>query len=278
MSDRDPDPDRLRLLSQLMRKTIAGSADGGRKVVDVGSFAAAVHETDDMVWVSYALPKPEATEQEFDPAHVAELQKLFADHGRVLRFEFFEPLHPWLAGRLAACGLKLQGAMPLMLCGPNDLRPVEADGVEVRPLSADDPDLLVSQFLVAAKLCFGEPPAATPQEVEATRQNLREHVYRSAYAIVDEAIAGVGSLSVANDELVGIGTLPGFRRRGVAATVSSRLLADHFAGGATLAWLSAGDEAAHATYRKIGFHPVGMQLNYIEGTWDGRTRAGMPPA
>jgi predicted GNAT family acetyltransferase len=168
--------------------------------------------------------------------------------------------------------------MPLMVCGPADLRPVEAAGIEVRPLTADDSDLVLSQFLVAAKLCFNEPPAATPQEVESTRQNLRANVYRSAYATVDGTMAGVGSLSAANDELVGIGTLPGFRRRGVATAVSSRLLADHFAGGATLAWLSAGDEAAHATYRKIGFHPVGMQLNYIDGGWDGRTRAGMPPA
>lgn len=273
----DPDPGRLDLLARLMHKTIAGSGGAGRTTADVGMFVGAVHDADDLVWLSYALPKPDATPDRFDPADVAALQKLFAGRGRVLRFEFFEPLHPWLAARLAGCGLKLQGAMPMMVCGPADLRPVAAAGVEVRPLAADDSDLLLSSFLVTAKLCFGEPPAATPQEVEATRQNLRDGVYRSAYATVDGAMAGVGSVSAANDELVGIGTLPGYRRRGVAATVSSRLVADHFAAGASLAWLSAGDGAAHATYRKIGFQPVGMQLNYIEGTWDGRTRAGMAP-
>lgn len=272
------DQDRLELLARLTRKTIAGSADVGRRVVDVGVFAAAVHEVDDLVWVSYALPKPEATEEQFDPRQVADLRALFASGGRVLRFEFFEPLHPWLAGRLERCGLKLQGAMPLMVCGPGDVRPVESAGIEVRPLGPDDPDVLISQFLGTAKLCFGEPPAATPQEVKATRQNLRTGAYRSPYATAGERMAGVGSLSSANDELVGIGTLPGMRRRGVATAVSGRLLSDHFAGGAALAWLSAGDEVAQATYRKIGFHPVGMQLNYIEGTWDGRTRAGMAPA
>jgi hypothetical protein len=31
-----------------------------------------------------------------------------------------------------------------------------------------------------------------------------------------------------------------------------------------MTWLSAGDEAAEAVYRKIGFRTVGVQSNYID--------------
>jgi ribosomal protein S18 acetylase RimI-like enzyme len=258
------DSQQTELLSLLMRKTIAGSAAGGRRVVDVGPFVAAIHETDPMIWLSYALPWPGRSPEQFSRAHIVELRRLFRDAGRTLRFEYFEPLHPWLGAFLAQNDLQLQGAQPLMLCPPSDLLPVRADEVEVHDLVASDSDETISQFMIVAKLCFGEPPSVSPQDIESTRQNLRSRVYRSAYAKVRGVMAGVGSLSLANDELVGIGTLAPFRRRGVASTISSRLLEEHFRAGAPMAWLSAGDDAARATYQSIGFQTVGMQLNYID--------------
>ncbi|QOV88630.1 GNAT family N-acetyltransferase [Humisphaera borealis] len=266
-----------------MRKTIDGSARSGRRVVSVGPFAAALHETDDLIWLSYALPWPGAARERFSRQDLVELRRLFREAGRVLRFEFFEPLHPWLAALLAQNDFKLQAAQPLMLCGPDDLRPDRlrlrpADGeeVEVCDLSPDDSSDLIGQFMVVSKLCFNEPPYVTPQELQTTRENLLNGTYRSAYAKVRGVVAGVGSISPANDELVGIGTLAPFRRQGVACAVSSHLLASRFQAGSPLAWLSAGDEAAKLLYQKIGFRMVGMQLNYIDDSWDGRTRASVP--
>ncbi len=260
------DSQQTELLSLLMRKTIAGSSAGGRRVVDVGPFVAAIHETDPLIWLSYALPWPGRSPEQFSRSHIVELRRLFREAGRTLRFEYFEPLHPWLGSFLSQNELQLQAAQPLMLCSPSDLRPAHAGEVEVCDLMASDSDETLSQFMIVAKLCFGEPPSVLPQEVETTRQNLRSGVYRSAYATVRGVMAGVGSISPANDELVGIGTLAPFRRRGVASTISSHLVSKHFQTGAPMAWLSAGDDAARATYQSIGFQTVGMQLNYIDGT------------
>lgn len=78
---------------------------------------------------------------------------------------------------------------------------------------------------------------------------------------------GVGTFCTGNSELAGVGTLPAFHRRGIAAAVSSALLAEHFAGGGR-AWLSAAGEVARALHAKIGFQDAGVQLNYTLG---GRT-------
>ncbi len=77
--------------------------------------------------------------------------------------------------------------------------------------------------------------------------------------------AGIASLSPidAVAELTGVATHPQFRRRGVAATLSSLLLRTHFARGGTMVWLSAGDAVAQATYHKLGFHQIDTRLNYL---------------
>jgi ribosomal protein S18 acetylase RimI-like enzyme len=67
-------------------------------------------------------------------------------------------------------------------------------------------------------------------------------------------------------ELVGVATLPALRRRGVAATLCSFLIEDHFEEGGDVVWLSAGDAVAQATYERIGFRLVDSRLNYIDTT------------
>lgn len=270
------DSDHIELLKHLMARTIDGSATADRRIVDAGPFVGVIHETDDLVWLSYALPWPNAKPEQFSRSHLVTLQKAFREANRVLRFEFFEPVQPWLAGFLATNGLKLQGAQPLMLCGPDNFRPHQTRDVQVRDLTEEASDETLAQFSIVAKLCFGEPPSVEQDEIYRARENLRRQTYRSAYATVRGVMAGIGSISPANDELVGIGTLAPFRRQGVAASISSHLIERQFDAGSPMAWLSAADEAAKAVYQKIGFQMVGMQLNYIEADWDGRTHATTP--
>ena len=60
------------------------------------------------------------------------------------------------------------------------------------------------------------------------------------------APAGAGALTPngSTAELVGIATLPEFRRRGVASAVSSYLVDRYFRQGGEIAWLSAEDQIA----------------------------------
>lgn len=251
----------------LLSRIAAGNADvlrAGDQTVRVGPFLSTFHPRSNMIWINYATPL-----EPVPPGEVASLvealRQEFRRRSRTLRFEFLEAMHPELGAALERAGLVLQSRSPLMVCGPGTLRRVAAQGVKVVSLRADDDDTVFAQFLQAARRAFGtDDQPVTAEDIAEQRASLAGGRYQSATAFLDDQLAGVGTMTVGSDELVGIGTLPGFRRRGVAATVSSFLVARHFDEGAEAVWLSAGDAAATALYEKIGFVHAGCQLNYIE--------------
>jgi GNAT superfamily N-acetyltransferase len=59
-----------------------------------------------------------------------------------------------------------------------------------------------------------------------------------------------------------VSTIPTRRRRGVAAALVSFLLAEHFAGGGTLAWAATHDPAAHGLLQSLGFDDAGIRVSY----------------
>jgi len=58
-------------------------------------------------------------------------------------------------------------------------------------------------------------------------------------------------------EIVGVGVLPAFRRRGLGAAVTSLLVRDAQRRGAGLIFLSAGGDAVARVYERLGFERVG---------------------
>jgi ribosomal protein S18 acetylase RimI-like enzyme len=58
-------------------------------------------------------------------------------------------------------------------------------------------------------------------------------------------------------EIVGVATLPAFRRRGLGAALTAALVADARARGAELVFLSAGDDRIARVYERVGFSRVG---------------------
>ena len=58
-------------------------------------------------------------------------------------------------------------------------------------------------------------------------------------------------------EIVGVGTLPSARRRGLAAAVTALLAADARDRGVTLACLSAADDEVARMYERLGFRRIG---------------------
>ena len=64
--------------------------------------------------------------------------------------------------------------------------------------------------------------------------------------------------------LAGVAVLDGARKRGIAATLSSWLLARGFAAGAGLAHLQADTESAARVYRRLGFADAGALDVYAD--------------
>ena len=58
-------------------------------------------------------------------------------------------------------------------------------------------------------------------------------------------------------EITGVATLPGYRRRGLAAAVTSALVRDARREGVRTIFLSADDDVVACVYARIGFRIVG---------------------
>jgi predicted GNAT family acetyltransferase len=61
-------------------------------------------------------------------------------------------------------------------------------------------------------------------------------------------------------EIVGVGTLPAARRRGLAGAVTAALVADARSRGAATVFLSAGDDDVARVYARLGFRRIGTAL------------------
>ena len=258
------DDSALALARRLEQSVSMGPPPDGGEVVDVGPFRAFFAPHTDDPELNYTMPvAPLGATGEIMPA-VETLRRAFGDRQRALRFEFFQGLWPTLPPILEQAGLRLAAAEPLMYCVPADLVLVAAPSVTVRLLTAADPDADLASYLSIRDEHPNPPPAA---EMAWLREALRAGRGRFALASLDGTPAGTGRCLPLGDglgEITAIVTLAALRRRGVAATLTSSLVRDHFNAGGTLAWLNAADARAQAVSHHIGFRDLDTILNYMD--------------
>ncbi|NEQ21673.1 MAG: GNAT family N-acetyltransferase [Microcoleus sp. SIO2G3] len=240
-----------------------------RDVITVGSFQAMIDPGTDMTWLNYAVPTASLGTSAAVAQSLLELRHVFEERDRILRFEFTESLWSALPAALEEAGLQLEARHPMMLCTPADLQPYQSPAVQVQLLTPDaHPDILAACVSIP-KQSFSVNNAAeapTAQEITELKEQIYKGIMQGALAYLNGIPAGVGFAMpmLGISELVGVATLPAQRRRGVAATLCTALVNDHFKGGGELVWLSAGDAIAQATYERIGFCLVDARLNYID--------------
>ncbi|GAA0348288.1 GNAT family N-acetyltransferase [Streptomyces blastmyceticus] len=194
-------------------------------------------------------------------------------------FEWVAETTPSLRDAAEATGLVVH-EHPLMVLGPEaPTRAVAevAEGVVLRTLGPGDP--VLPSALALPHLAFAEPgtrigPAGVPELDEAVRGHAGDgSVDRTAARILSgltcvaaavedgrALCAGqhqpVGTVS----EIVGVGTLPAARRRGLALAVTAVLVADARSRGVETVFLSAGDEDVARIYARLGFRRVATAL------------------
>ncbi len=244
-----------------------------RETVRVGSFCALLDSSTEFLWLNYAVPIAPVRHSSEVANEIVELQRVFADHRRTLRFEFIEALWPRLPAILEEAGLLFQARHPLMACVPTDFRPTRAPDVQVHLLDGGDPADVLATYLLIQRRGFADndPQGPTNAVVPATetarlRRKMQDGYLRCALGTWQGTPAGVGCTAPLEGvcELAGVATLHALRRRGVAATVSSVLVRDHFDRNGTLVWLSAADAVAQSVYKRIGFHVVANRLNFVD--------------
>ena len=206
--------------------------------------------------------------------------------------EWVHETTPALTEIARVAGLALH-RQPLMLfdttSGPDPAAgpgPVPA-GAHVRVLTPEDPAL--ASAIAAAHLAFSDPGTAIGPigraELDAKTAELRADGWllalaermRAGRAVVVAAVEtdDTGAASAVGSgqhnpidrttEIVGVGTLPSVRRRGLAHAVTSALVADARARGIDTIFLSAGDEQIARIYSRIGFRRIGTALTAEPG-------------
>jgi GNAT superfamily N-acetyltransferase len=222
-------------------------------------------------WPFYARPRLGAAS--VDARDVTAVRRLQRALGVPEAFEWVHEVTPSLRPAAVAAGLAVTD-LPLMAMAAGELRPVPSpEGVRLRLVTPDDDDL--ARVTAVAQVAFSAPGTAvgdtgvdglTGPAVELTPERLaflRDRLAAGRTVTVVALLAGepvaVGSHQPvgAVTEVVGVGTLPAMRRRGLGAAVTGRLVEDAVGRGITTVFLSAGDDAVARVYARLGFRRVG---------------------
>ena len=244
-----------------LTRNLQATATLGRETVTVGPFRAFFSRDSRDYLLSVAFPIAESDDW---PGAVAALMHAVNSRERTLRLEYFAECFPTLTPVLEVTGIKRESAAQVMV--------LDAGALQVRPMQSrtrvdfvrPDDEHGVSGLLSVLTRCFdlGTSDGVTGWRT-ILRTGLSDGTIQAALARVDGEIVGGANLLIGGGaaELAGVGTLPAYRRRGIAAGLCYRLLADHFAQGHRVAWLSSTQDL-RPLYDRLGFKRIGTQLNY----------------
>ncbi|WP_405063572.1 GNAT family N-acetyltransferase [Kribbella sp. NBC_01505] len=235
---------------RIARAQLSGLARSRRQVI-VGPLVAMLH--DEEAWyLSTMLAAEPGTpfEPEEIPESLAIVRKAFAAEGRWLSAEIVEEASPGLADLLVANGMTIAARRPLLLVEPEDLLVTKLPtGVTVELIGSD------------AERAEANAVAADAYETEDV-----EFKYQPVLADGGAVLVRVDGVAVATaawtavadgvTEVAGVGTIHSYRRQGLAGIATA--YATQFAfeqAGASLAWLTPGDDGADRVYRRVGYAP-----------------------
>jgi ribosomal protein S18 acetylase RimI-like enzyme len=193
----------------------------------------------------------------------ARLRSMFEHDANKLEIEFDEVAFPVVGGWLEAAGLERVERHPLMASRPKRFKPFAAPGVTVSRLATGSQGADMESFQTIRWTNGGDNdgPIASVDQLQEQVESPRS-VYLLAWLDGQPAGTGVSHSLKGAAEIVGIVTRADKRRRGVAATVTSELVARHFTSGGDFAFLDAADEGAVKLYEGLGFETFGANVVY----------------
>jgi len=184
-------------------------------------------------------------------------------------FEWVHDLVPGLVEAVRAAGLTVD-LCPLLVLDRAALPVGPPDGIAVRVVQPDDVEgLRALETVTASAFGFADGSVGSPgpERLDALARAIRAgHAARVLGWRNDEpsgpgrpTVLAAGGLQLAAGlaEVVGVGTLPAARGRGLGGAVTAALARHALDRGAEEVFLSAGDAAASRVYQRVGFRRVG---------------------
>lgn len=228
---------------------LTGSARSKRQVI-AGPLAGLLHD-DDTWYLSGVLAAEPG--QPFDPNEVPwaldTIRQAFAAEGRWVHAELVDEASPGLAEALAANGMTIVSHLPLLILEPAELVvPELPDGVTVKVVASAE-DQAVANVV-----------SADAYEMDAAFVYKPDPADGGAVLVhMDDVPAATAAWTAVADEvseIAAVATIHSHRRRGLGAIATAYATLKAFElGGATLAWLTPGDDGADRIYRRLGYTP-----------------------
>ena len=233
----------------------------GTDLVSFGPFRALIPSSNQTgAWVTIV----EGTVDQRETARaVAGLRSVFQQRSAGLEIEYNEALYPQVGAWLETAGLTFAERNPLMACRPDGFRPFSAANVTVRRLSTSSDAADLQAFQTLRWTNGGDDDRVVPS-VDVLRRDLAAatSVYLLAWIDGEQAGTGVSHALRGAAEIVGVVTRVDKRRLGIAATVTSDLVARHFASSGDFVFLDAANEEAARVYERLGFKRFGDNVVY----------------
>ncbi|HEV2028360.1 MAG TPA: GNAT family N-acetyltransferase [Candidatus Dormibacteraeota bacterium] len=194
---------------------------------------------------------------------IADLRETFKQRNPPLEIEYNEALLPGVGAWLEAAGFTLAERNPLMACRPDGFKSFAAPDVILQHLTPASEAADLDEFQTIRWTDGGDQDRAIPP-VDQLRQELASSTSAYLLAWLDSEAAGTGVSHALNrvGEIVGVVTRRDKRKRGIAATVTSELVAGLFASGGNFVFLDAANEGAARVYERLGFRRFGANLVY----------------
>lgn len=217
-------------------------------------------------WAYYARPRLGVTE--VDTQDLERTRARMRELDVPEAFEWVTESTRSMRAAVTRSGLSTVDGPLLVVADPVAVMPPA--GVRLFLVGADEPRL--GDFMHLASLAFAESlegqgtsqPESKPSTVAVA--HLRDRI-ADGRSVLMAAMAGERALAVGShqpvvigqdtvSEIVGVGTLPEFRGRGLGAAITAALAADAQQSG-SLVFLSAGDAESARVYERVGFAQVG---------------------
>lgn len=242
-----------RVQSYLHRK-----ARAGREALIIGGFTLYLSGSDPALGVSLVLPnRPDATAT---ATALGRIERVFGGRGLPVCFQWLDAYAPGLAGQLDGAGYAEVERLPLLaaLAG-QALQQASGAGLEFVTLNDGSPLADVAEnWNINARGFDPDAPLAEPGDVESFRSGLTSS--RAFTARLNGTGVSAGMYTDIHNgvtELVGIATLPEYRRRGYGGALTTFAAQCAFANGAEVVFLTAASPEAGRVYQRVGFGLVG---------------------
>jgi GNAT superfamily N-acetyltransferase len=248
----------VELAARIASAQLHGRSRSRRQIV-AGPLVGLLH--DEEVWyLSGAVAADPGTA--FDPEQVPwaldTIRKAFAAENRWLSVELIEEANPGLAEVLSANGMTIASRPPLLT--------VESGGLRVLELPEKVTVSVVESAEDQAKVNAVAAAAYQADELASASQFQPDPAEGGSVLVrwdgVPVATAAWTAVADGVTEVAAVGTLHEYRRRGLGAIATAAAAQAAFErGGATLAWLTPGDDGADRVYRGIGFEPTATAVH-----------------